>query len=108
MIILRKGPRFLGASSKALSRRARTVQGLGYPGFLDFPVKITGMNEVTVVFGGYDTSVLSQSTHRNIDGSIDRVTSDVEASSMVSNAKTNSIVTSTTYSLTCRPAQRMF
>jgi hypothetical protein len=33
---------------------ARTVHGFGFPGFFghfDFPVKIIGMNEVTIAFG---------------------------------------------------------
>jgi hypothetical protein len=33
----------------------RTIQGFGYPGFsglFDFPVKITGTNEVTIAFHG--------------------------------------------------------
>jgi hypothetical protein len=53
-----------------------TVHGFGYPGFaglFDFPVKITGTNEVTVAFHGSDQ------TGGNITGSIDRVTGDVEA-----------------------------
>jgi len=54
----------------------RTVHGFGYPGFsgsFDFPVKITGTNEVTVAFHG------SNQTGGSITGSIDRVTGDVEA-----------------------------
>ena len=31
---------------------AGTVRGFGTPGLLEFPVKITGVNEVTVAFGG--------------------------------------------------------
>jgi hypothetical protein len=31
---------------------ARTVQGFGSPSFMDYPVKITGINDVTVEFGG--------------------------------------------------------
>jgi hypothetical protein len=34
----------------------RTVQGFGYPGLSDFPVKITAMNEVTVAFGGSEAT----------------------------------------------------
>jgi hypothetical protein len=67
----------------------RTVQGgFGYPPALyDFPVKITSMNEVTVVLTGQSF----------ITGSIDRVTGDVEADA-----------DSIHYALKCRPAQRMF
>lgn len=58
-----------------------TVHGFGYPGAggrVDFPVKITGMNEVTVAFYG------SNQTGESITGSIDRVTGDVEAQTQVS------------------------
>jgi hypothetical protein len=40
-------------------------------------------------------------------GSMDRVTADVEATSMVTDTKGN-IVMSAKYALKCRPAQRMF
>jgi hypothetical protein len=75
----------------------RTVQGgFGYPPvFYDFPVKITSMNEATVVFHGSN-----QTGQWSITGSIDRVTGDVEA-------KTEG-PTSIHYALKCRPAQRMF
>jgi hypothetical protein len=59
----------------------RTIQGFGYPGFsglFDFPVKITGTNEVTVAFHG------SNQTGGSITGSIDRVTGDVEARTQTS------------------------
>src|SRR5262245_10367211 len=84
----------------------RTVQGFGIPGFMDYPVKITAWNDVTVVFSG-SSDVLKVSTS-SITGSIDRVTGDVEATSMVTDTKTHKIVTSTGYALKCRPAQRMF
>jgi hypothetical protein len=77
---------------------ARTVQGFGSPTFMDYPVKITGINDVIVEFGG------SASIH----GSIDRVTGDVEATSTVTATKTQKTITSTNYSLKCRPTQRMF
>jgi hypothetical protein len=83
----------------------RTVQGFGFPGLIDYPVKITAWNDVTVAFDGSDSSLGSTSSIR---GSIDRVTGDVEAYSMVTNAKTGNIVTSMSYALKCRPAQRMF
>jgi hypothetical protein len=60
---------------------ARTVQGFGYPGY--FPVNITGMNEVTVSFSGS-----SKGGAWTINGSIDRVTGDVTASSTVASPKT--------------------
>jgi hypothetical protein len=87
---------------------ARTVQGFGHPGFaglMDFPVKITGWNEVTVAFGGSDSK---SRIENSISGSIDRVTGDVEATSMATDVKTGHVVSSTAYVLKCRPAQRMF
>ena len=54
-----------------------TVQGFGNPGLLDYPVKITGINDVTVAFGGSERQPTSDVS--SITGSIDRVTGDVEA-----------------------------
>ena len=82
-----------------------TVQGFGIPGVSDYPVKIRGMNDARIVFdGSHDngTSVAS------ITGSIDRVTGDVEATDMLSNPKTGSVMSSKSYALKCMPAQRMF
>ena len=82
-----------------------TVQGFGIPGVSDYPVKIKGMNDARIVFdGSHDdgTSVAS------ITGSIDRVTGDVEATDMLSNPKTGSVMSSKSYALKCMPAQRMF
>ncbi len=84
----------------------RTVQGFGHPGFgglMDFPVKITAWNEVTVAFEGKN-----QVIEKSINGSIDRVTGDMEATSTSFNLKTNKTLSSTSYALKCRPAQRMF
>src|SRR5690242_2558318 len=50
------------------------VQGFGTPGLLDVPVKITGVNEVTIAFGGSGRPLGSEWT---ISGSIDRVTGEV-------------------------------
>jgi hypothetical protein len=77
----------------------RTVQGFGYPGLMDYPVKITAWNDVTVAFGG-------SAGVNSITGNIDRVTGDVEAITRATNA--GSIVTLMNYSLKCRPTQRMF
>jgi hypothetical protein len=85
----------------------RTVQGFGTPGLMDYPVKITAWNEVTVVFGGSE-DFFKETQRASIMGSIDRVTGDAEATSMVTDAKTGKIITSTSYALKCRPAQRMF
>jgi hypothetical protein len=75
----------------------RTVQGFED----DYPVKITGWNDVTVAFSGEDRKGAQTM------GSIDRVTGAVEATSMVINAK-GEVTYSLKYSLKCRPAQRMF
>jgi hypothetical protein len=75
----------------------RTVQG-----FADYPVKITGLDDVTVAFRGSQT----RSSTSSVSGSIDRVTGDVEATSMLMNGTT--ILTLTSYALRCRPAQRIF
>ena len=84
---------------------ARTVQGFGSPGLMDYPVKITGANDVTVVFRGSGTFGISE---MSLNGSIDRITGDVEATSMLTNAQTGKIISSTFYLLKCRPTQRMF
>lgn len=84
---------------------AGTVQGFGTPGLVDVPVKITGINDVTVAFGGSDRVVGSD---WNILGSIDRVTGDVDANQIVTDTKTGKMISSTGYSLKCRPTQRMF
>jgi len=63
----------------------RTVQGFG--NVLDYPIKITVWNDVTVVFEG--------SSPRSItSGSIDRVTGDAEATSILMDA-TSKILMST-------------
>jgi hypothetical protein len=77
----------------------RTVHGFGYPGAsdrFDYPVKITGMNEVIIAFHG-----LNHDASESISGSIDRVTGDVEAR----NDTPSAILV---YTLKCKPTQRMF
>jgi hypothetical protein len=86
----------------------RTVQGFGEPGLVDFPVKIVGINEVTVSFHGENPEGPNPVTNWSIRGTIDRVTGDVDATSTVMNLKTSKIVISTSYALKCRPRQRMF
>jgi hypothetical protein len=83
----------------------RTVQGFGFPGLLDYPVKITAWNDVTIAFNGSDSSLGSTSS---IVGSIDRVTGDVEATSSLANKKTGRFEPTMSYALKCRPTQRMF
>jgi hypothetical protein len=85
----------------------RTVQGFGQPGLMDYPVKITGWNDVTVAFGGSEEE-LAKSSRDSIFGSIDRVTGDVEATQLATDIKTGKTIASTNYALKCRPAQRMF
>jgi hypothetical protein len=82
----------------------RTVQGFGYPGSspTNFPVRITAMDDVTVVFSGSD----GPPTEQRISGTIDRVTGDVGATLFTGVSGTT--FSSTDYSLKCRPAQRMF
>jgi len=83
----------------------QTVHGFGYPGLTDYPVNITGANEVTVAFvGRRDRGFSKDSTM----GSIDRVTGDLEATLTTTDSKTGKTITSTSYALKCRPAQRMF
>jgi hypothetical protein len=83
---------------------AGTVQGFGVPD-LDYPIKITGINEATVAFfGSVQTSELSLS----LSGTIDRVTGEVVANEVGRETKTGKTFVSTGYSLKCRPTQRMF
>jgi hypothetical protein len=85
----------------------RLIQGFGTPGLIDYPVKITGADDVTIVFGGSQEIFGSRARH-SINGSIDRVTGDVEATSIMSDPNTGKTISTTTYELQCRPAQRMF
>jgi len=82
-----------------------TVQGFGIPGVSDYPVKIRGMNDARIVF---DASHDNGTSTASITGSIDRVTGDVEATDMLQNPKTGGVMSSKSYALKCRPAQRMF
>jgi hypothetical protein len=66
------------------------------------------VNEVTISFQGERPDGPNAVTNRRIDGSIDRVTGAVDATSTLMNLKTSKIVSSTSYVLKCRPAQRMF
>ena len=82
-----------------------TVQGFGTPGLLDYPVRITAANDVTIAFSG---SQAIMNSRFSITGSIDRVTGDVEATSMLTDEKTSHVISQTSYTLQCRPTQRMF
>jgi hypothetical protein len=81
----------------------RTVQGFGAPGILDYPIKITAWNDVTVAFLGSEERI--GSTTR---GSIDRVTGDLWAPLTATDAKTGNPLMSVRYALKCKPTQRMF
>jgi len=88
-----------------------TVRGFGNPDSKygeDFPVKITGANDVTISFRGERPDKPKAVTSRMIIGTIDRVTGDVNADDTQTNLKTSKIAYSTRYALKCRPAQRMF
>jgi hypothetical protein len=69
---------------------------------MEVPVNITGINEVTVTFGGSRRSGWGDN---NLSGTIDRVTGDVEANSTLTDGKHSATIT---YSLKCRPTQRLF
>jgi hypothetical protein len=81
----------------------RTVQGFGYPFDIE-PLKIGYANDVEVRFGGeQETSVRSV-----INGSINRVTGDVNATWVFLDKKTGNLEPHMSYELQCKPAQRMF
>jgi hypothetical protein len=88
---------------------ARTVQGFT-SSFFEYPVKITRINDVIVEFRGEQEFFAGSQLH-SVSGSIDRVTGDVEVTSVFraqANSKRKESIISTSYSLKCRPAQRMF
>jgi hypothetical protein len=79
-----------------------TVRGFGYP-FDTEPLKIGYVNDVEVRFGGeQETSVRSI-----INGSINRVTGDVQANWAFIDEK-GKLEPHMSYELQCRPTQRMF
>ena len=80
----------------------RTVEGFRYPE--DFPIEITDINETAIVFHGSSHHALS-ATYRQINGGIDRVTGDAEATSDVTSWRESKA--SAIHSLKCKPAQRM-
>jgi len=81
----------------------RTVQGFRYPE--DFPIKITDINETTIVFHGSSRHAAG-ATYRQINGGIDRVTGDGEATSDVTSWRGSTA--SAIHSLKCKTAQPMF
>jgi hypothetical protein len=83
---------------------AHTVQGFGFAaGLMDYPVTITAVNDVMITFGGEQK--LPSST-LSTEGSIDRVTGDVMATTTLRDGKTGGTLSQTAYALQCRPAQR--
>src|SRR5262249_13967710 len=79
-----------------------TVQGFSVPNWIDYPVKITGVNEVTVAFAG-SGRVASQEWE--IKGSIDRVTGDLEATQTTTDTTTGKTFSTVNYALHCKPTQ---
>jgi len=83
----------------------RTVQGFGFPGVIDYPVNITGANDAIIAFqGSGEFGTLRSSTL----GSIDRVTGEVRAFIASNDLTTGNLISTTTYVLQCKPAQRVF
>ena len=86
-----------------------TVQGFGNPDpNEDFPIQITEVNAATISFQGKRPESPKAGIDRRIEGTIDRVTGDVNATDTLTNLKTSKIAYSTRYALKCRPTQRMF
>jgi hypothetical protein len=82
-----------------------TVQGFGVPGFIDFPVKITGTDDATIGFYGSGEFLgIPTST----GGTNNRVTGEVNASRSITDVKSAKTSTSTQWSLKCSPTQRKF
>jgi hypothetical protein len=80
----------------------RTVQGFGYP-FDIKPLEVGHVNDVEVRFGGKE-----EAGGRNIiNGSINRVTGDVQANWSFIDEK-GKLEPHMSYELQCRPTQRMF
>ena len=75
----------------------RTVHGFGG----SVSVNIIDVNEATLSFGGSSPS-------GSVNGSLDRVTGEAEATSVLRDAKTGDILLMNNLALKCRPAQRMF
>jgi hypothetical protein len=77
-----------------------TVHGFG--GTSD--VKITYMDEAIIAFDGVDLVDSSQVTHWDTHGGMNRLTGDVEVTSTLMLLKTNTVASSTSYSLNRKPA----
>ena len=91
---------FTAGTVQGLDFMTRSIQGLIGP--KDF-VKITSTNDLTITFLGRSSSGLS------INGSLNRVTGELEATYMTSSGEwPQSTITTQTLALKCRPTQRMF
>jgi hypothetical protein len=86
----------------------RTVQGINSPAFpeLNYPIKITGADDVAVAFRGLG-QVLQEGV-ASTEGTIDRITGDLEFTETLSDPKDGKVISQRTYALKCRPTQRMF
>ena len=85
----------------------RTVQGFNSPAtpWANYPIKITGADDVTVAFGGSGQILHAEAS---TSGTIDRITGDLEFTEMSVDPKTSRVISQTNYALKCRPTQRMF
>src|SRR5262245_62663409 len=84
---------------------ARTITGFTLLPTEKLPLTMLNFNDTTVQFSGSDST-----SSLIIDGIIDRVTGDVEATSIRQPSITDTAAATTIerYLLKCRPAQRMF
>ena len=64
------------------------------------PAKVTSVDEVTILFDG-------SWGYASVNGSIDRVTGDAEAT-VIRMTKSGEVLLTTSYALKCKPSQRMF
>src|SRR5262249_52558461 len=81
----------------------RSVRGFGLSAA--FPLKITDVDDVSAIFSGSEPK--PSVTQWNIHGRINRLIGNVEAISSTTDMKTGHSITSTSFALKCRPAQRM-
>jgi hypothetical protein len=81
----------------------RIVHGFGLPSA--FPLKITDVDDVSAMFSASEPK--PSVTQWNIHGRINRLTGHMEAISSTTDMKTGQSITSTSFALKCRPAQRM-
>jgi hypothetical protein len=79
-----------------------TTRKIEFPGFSSFPIGIVQATDALVTFNGYDKT---QGYSWAFIGTINRVTSEMEA---VYTVVANELYSTTTYSLKCKPTQRMF